>query len=191
MNKIFFDIETKNTFSDVGSNDPSALSLSVVCTYDSATDLYQSFLEDELQNLWPIFEKADLLIGFNIDHFDIPILNKYYSGDLKKIKTLDLLKEVKNILGRRIKLDTLTEATLGQNKSGDGLDAIRWWRKGEIQKVRDYCIDDVRITRELYEYAKKNGHVKYLDGKTLKVIKLNTANWEKQADSATAQTLPF
>lgn len=191
MRKVVFDIETKNTFSDVGSNDPAALDMSVVCIYDSATDSYGSFIEKELPKLWPIFEKADLLIGFNIVHFDIPILNKYYSGDLNKIKSLDILKEVKNVLGRRIKLDTLAEATLGQNKSGDGLDAIRWWRKGEIQKVRDYCIDDVRITKDLYDYARKNGHVKYRDGKNLKEIKLDTSNWEKQADSAMTHTLPF
>ena len=191
MKKIVFDIETKNMFSDVGSNDPASLSLSVVCIYDSETDSYSSYIEEELSKLWPILEKADMLIGFNSNHFDIPILDKYYPGDLKKIKSLDILTEVKNSLGRRIKLDTLAEATLGRNKTGNGLEAIKLWRNGEIQKVRDYCIEDVRITKDIYDYARKNGHLKYKDGTELKEIKLDTSNWEKVENSTMTHTLPF
>lgn len=191
MRKVFFDIETKNIFSDVGSNNPADLDLSVVCVYDSFTDSYSSYTEEELPKLWPVLEKADMLIGFNTDHFDIPILDKYYSGDLTKIRSLDILKKVKDVLGRRIKLDTLAEATLGRNKTGDGLDAIKWWRKGEIQKIRDYCIEDVRITKDLYDYALKYSHVKYRDRGALKEIKLDTTNWEKSAESVMTHTLPF
>lgn len=178
-------------FSDIGTNNPAGLDLAVVCIYDSAEDEYSSYLEVELPRLWPILEKADLLIGFNSEHFDIPILDKYYSGDLTKIKSLDLLKEVKKVLGRRIKLDTLAEATLGRNKSGSGMESLKWWKNGEIEKVKEYCIEDVRITKEIYDYALKNGHLKYRDGKEIKEIKLNTADWEKVAQNAITHTLPF
>jgi len=191
MRKIVFDIETSNLFQDVASNDPVALDLSVVCIYDYENDKYKSFTKETLSDLWPIIEKTDLLIGFNSDHFDIPLLNKYYSGDLKKIKSLDLLKEIKNSLGRRIKLDTIAEATLGKNKSGHGLEAVVWWKKGEKQKVIDYCIDDVRITKDIYEYALKNKSLKYLDGKKIKEIKLDTSNWDTKENSAMTFTLPF
>lgn len=191
MRKIVFDIETSNLFQDVASNDPAALDMSVCCIYDYETDKYSSYTKETLNDMWPIFEKADMIIGFNSDHFDIPILNKYYSGDLTKIKSLDLLKEVKNSLGRRIKLDTLAEATLGKNKSGHGLEAVVWWRNGEKQKVIDYCIEDVKITKEIYEYALKNKLLKYAEGKTIKDIKLDTTNWDKKEDSAMTFTLPF
>ncbi len=191
MRKIVFDIETSNLFQDVASNDPAALDMSVCCIYDYETDKFSSYTKETLPDLWPILEKADLLIGFNSDHFDIPILNKYYSGDLTKIKSLDLLKEVKNSLGRRIKLDTLAEATLGKNKSGHGLEAIVWWRNGEKQKVIDYCIDDVKITKEIYEYAVKNKILKYLDGKEIRDIKLDTSNWDKKENATMTFTLPF
>lgn len=182
MRKIVFDVETKNIFQDVGSNDPTALDISVVCIYDSATDSYTSYLEQDFKKLWPILEHADMLIGFNSDHFDIPLLNKYYHGDLSKIKSVDILKEIHKSLGRRIKLDNIAEATLGKNKSGHGLEAITWWKQGEIQKIIDYCIDDVKITKEIYDYALKNGSLKYKDwsGKILEV-KLDTSNWEKVA----------
>lgn len=194
MRKITFDIETRNLFQDVGSNDPVDLDISVVCIHDSATDTYSSFLQEDFPKLWPILEQADMLITFNGDHFDIPLLNKYYSGDLTKIKSLDLLVEVKNSLGRRIKLDTIAEATLGKNKSGHGLEAITWWQQGEIEKIIKYCTEDVRITKELYDYALKNGKLKYKDlglKGDIRDIKLNTSNWEKKADSAMTFTLPF
>jgi DEAD/DEAH box helicase domain-containing protein len=141
--------------------------------------------------MWPKFENADVIIGFNSDHFDIPVLNKYYSGDLTKIKSLDLLKEVKNALGRRIKLDTIAEATLGRNKTGHGLEAVAWWREGKKQQVIDYCIEDVRITKDVYEYALKHGALKYLDGKDIKEFKIDTSSWDKKDESVMTFTLPF
>jgi DEAD/DEAH box helicase domain-containing protein len=191
MKKVVFDIETSNVFQDVASNDPAALDMSVCCIYDYETDKYSSYTKETLNEMWPIFEKADLIIGYNSDHFDIPILNKYFSGDLTKIKSLDLLKEIKNSLGRRIKLDTVAEATLGRNKIGHGLEAIVWWRNGEKDKVIKYCTEDVRITKDIYEYALKNKSLKYLDGKDMKEIKLDTSNWDKKDDSAMTFTLPF
>jgi DEAD/DEAH box helicase domain-containing protein len=204
MRKITFDIETKNTFQDVGSNDSVDLDISVVCIHDSGdlekgiaptgVDGYSSYLEADLPKLWPIFERADMLITFNGDHFDIPLLNKHYSGDLTKIKSLDLLVEVKNSLGRRIKLDTLAEATLGKKKIGHGLEAIEWWKKGEIDKIIKYCLEDVKITKELYEYALKNSTLKYKDlgaGGAVRDIKLDTKNWEKAADTVMTFTMPF
>ena len=192
MRQIFFDIETKNTFAEAGAREPEKLDLSVVAIYDSETDKYTSYSQEELGTLWPILEKADMLIGFNTDHFDIPLLNKYYSGDLTKIRSLDLLKEVKKSLGRRIKLDTLAEATLGKNKLADGLSAIRWWREGKYDKVREYCIEDVRITKELYDYALKNKTVKYKDAGTIKDIPLDVSRWEiEETKGAMTHTLPF
>jgi DEAD/DEAH box helicase domain-containing protein len=95
---------------------------------------------------------------------------------------LDLLKEVKNSLGRRIKLDTIAEATLDKNKIGHGLDAIVWWRNGEKEKVIKYCLEDVKITKEVFEYALKNYILKYKDGDEIKDIKLDTSDWEKKKE---------
>ena len=191
MRKIVFDIETKNIFQDVGKNDPVLLDLSLIGVYDSETNEYSSYLEEELPKLWPLMEKADMLIGYNSDHFDIPLLNKYYPGDLTQIKRLDLLKEIKNSLGRRLKLDGVAEATLGVGKSGHGLEAITWWKNGEIEKVRKYCLNDVKITKDLYDYALKNGMLKYKDEGEIKEIPLNTKNWEDVGDSSMTHTMPF
>ncbi len=192
MRKVVFDIETRNLFVDVGSNDPVDLDISVVCIYDSHTDSYSSYLQEDLPKLWPILESADMLITFNGDHFDIPLLNKYYHGDLTKIKSLDLLVEVRKSIGRRIKLDTIAEGTLKKNKSGHGLEAITWWKNGEIDKIIKYCTDDVKITKELYEYALKHKKLKYPEGTTIRDIKLDTSSWEKPNEGAAMTfSLPF
>lgn len=191
MQRITLDIEIAGVF-EGALPDPSVLELTLIGIHDSQTNEYSSYLQKELSKLWPILERADLLIGYNSDHFDIPILNKYYSGDLTKIKSIDLLKEVRQVLGRRLKLDNLAQATLGQKKIANGLEATRWWEQGEIEKVREYCLDDVRLTKELYEYAKKHGHLKYKDFDGIREIKLDTTNWEKTENKpALTHTLPF
>lgn len=191
MRKITFDLETKNSFQDVGSGDPADLDLSVICVHDSDDNQYKHFFENELGNLWPILEQADILITWNGEHFDLPILNKYYPGDLSKIKNVDMMKEVQKSMGRRLKLDTVAAATLGENKSGSGMDAIAWWNNGEIDKVVKYCIDDVRITKELYDFAIANGFLKYRDNGTIKEVKLDVKMWEVPVASMMTFTLPF
>jgi DEAD/DEAH box helicase domain-containing protein len=191
MRKVVFDIETRNLFQDVGTNDPRDLDISVVCTYEYETDSYKSFFQEDFGKLWPILENADMLITFNGDHFDIPLLDKYYPGDLTKIKSLDLLKEVKAGLGFRVKLDSIAEATLGYGKSGHGLEAITWWKNKELDKLVKYCTDDVKVTKEVYDYALKNGSIKFKDGNSAKEVKLNTKDWEKKSESAMTFSLGF
>jgi DEAD/DEAH box helicase domain-containing protein len=191
MRKVILDIETRNAFQDVGKADPVLLDISVVCIYDSETDSYSSYLQEDLPKLWPILEKADQIITFNGDHFDIPILNKYYSGDLLKIKQLDLLKEVKKSLGHRVGLGSIAEATLGVGKSGHGLEAIEWWRKGEIDKIIKYCIDDVKVTKGVYEYALQNKKLKFKDGTNIAEFAIDTTGWEDVEDSKMTFSLPF
>lgn len=191
MRRVTFDIETEGVFGPM--NDLSSLEVTVVGVHDSETDEYHCYEQDEFKDMWPTFEHADLLVGFNSDHFDIPILNKYYAGDLTKIPSLDLLKEVKNVFGRRLKLDNIAEATLGKKKSGNGLDAVKWWEQGLKEKVKSYCLDDVRITKEVYEYARKHNSLKYRDYDGIREIKLDTSGWEKKGTDSggLTHTLPF
>jgi DEAD/DEAH box helicase domain-containing protein len=182
MKKIVFDIETKNIFQDVGSSDPADLDISLVGLYDYDTNRYTSYLEEEFPQMFDILDKADMLITYNGDHFDIPLLNKYYKkagrGDLTKVRSLDILKEIKNSYGRRMKLDQIAEGTFGVNKSGNGLEAVAWWRTGEIEKIRKYCLDDVKITKDVYEYALKNKKLIFKEGPFTKEVKLDVKHWE-------------
>ncbi|MEK7680626.1 MAG: ribonuclease H-like domain-containing protein [Patescibacteria group bacterium] len=194
-NEIVFDIETQNTFAEVG-NDFKKFKISVVSIYSYATDSYQSFVENELPKLWVIFEKADRIIGYNSEHFDLPILNNYYPGDLSRISHLDLMKIIKENVGVRLKLSDVAEATLDNiTKSADGLQAIRWWKEGKIGEIKKYCEQDVKVTKELYEFGKNNKQLFYksLTGETLPFA-VNFDAPIARTNSATANlnlTLPF
>jgi DEAD/DEAH box helicase domain-containing protein len=190
MRKIFFDIETDGLIVNQGSKQVFP-NIYVVSIYDSGTDEYLTFEVSELKDLWPRLEKADLIVGYNNFGFDTPVLNRYYSGDLKSIQAVDILEEIRKSLGRRIKLDAVAEATLGRKKIANGLEAMTWWKQGLKDKVKEYCVEDVKITKEVYDFAFKNGYLKYKDKETgeIKELKLNTTDWEKKSDSAITHTL--
>ena len=161
--EVVLDIETRNTFQDVGMYNPSLLQVSLVGVYFYETDTFESFMEKDLPKLWPRLERADRVIGYNLIGFDYPCLQSYYPGDIMRLPTVDLLAEIEKRLGFRIKLDDVAHATLGVGKSGHGLMAVEYWRKGEIDKLREYCLQDVRVTRDVYEHALANGEVSFVD----------------------------
>ncbi len=189
MRVVTFDIETANWMSDIGSSDPADLTIALVCIHDSETDTYSSYLEPELSQMWPILERTDVLVGYNSNHFDIPLLNKYYPGDLAKIKSLDIMQEVHSVIGRRLKLDSIAEGTLGEKKSASGAQSVQWWRAGEVEKVRAYCLKDVEITKKIFDYALKNHSLKYQELGRAREFKLDTSKWLAPSGGAMTFTL--
>jgi DEAD/DEAH box helicase domain-containing protein len=189
--EIIFDIETVG---DIRNFD--ALELTVISIYEYDTDTYRSFYQDELTQLWPILERSGRLIGYNSEHFDIPILNKYYTGDLTRFPHLDMLKVIKDTNGKRYKLDDIAKATLEIAKSADGLQAMRWWEEGKREEVKKYCEQDVRVTKELYDYglANKMLYVNNITGELMPIavnFDAPTAHELLQQSSGLNMTLPF
>ncbi|MFH1790061.1 MAG: ribonuclease H-like domain-containing protein [bacterium] len=163
-NEIVFDIETQNTFNEV-NNDFKKFRISVVSIFSYKENSFISFEESEINKLWPYFERASRVIGYNSAHFDIPILNNYYPGNLLDLPHLDLMKEVHDRVGRRLKLNDIAQATLDIEKIADGMQAITWWKEGNISDIKKYCEMDVEITKKIYEFGKANKQLFY---KTLK-----------------------
>ncbi len=201
MRIIFFDIETRNIFSDVkakgGKGLPEELDISVVSIYDTKTKKYSSFVQEELGQLWKILEEVDCLVGYNSKHFDLPLLNKYYAGDLASIKHVDLLEEIQNSIGRRLKLDDVAEATLGHNKTAHGLQAVDWWKeyaqnpnnREPLDNIIKYCEADVALTKELFDYGLSNKKFLYKDWGKVKEIPLNTKTWKEKEEITLNRTL--
>ncbi|MDO8583908.1 MAG: ribonuclease H-like domain-containing protein [bacterium] len=161
--EVVLDIETRNTFQDVGAYNPTLLTVSLVGVYFYETDTWESFLLEDLPKLWPRLERSERIIGYNLFGFDYPCLQTSYTGNIMQLPTVDILLEIERRLGFRVKLDDVAHATLGVGKSGTGLLAVEYWKKGEIDKLREYCLQDVRVTKEVYEYALEHGEVKYMD----------------------------
>lgn len=165
MLELVLDVETKKTFDEVGGYFPEKLGISFVgaCLRENGQKTGQllSFFENDLAKLFSLIERADVVIGFNIDGFDMPTLSAYYQADIKKIPTLDLLSRIKTSVGHRISLDAVAKETLGLGKIGDGLDAIRYYHNGDFSSLEKYCLEDVKLTRDIYDYGLKNGTVKF------------------------------
>ena len=159
-NDYVIDLETRYSFDEVGGRDNfAALGVSYIGLYSYRDDKFFGFRENELEKLNPILEKADRIIGFNVLHFDLPVLRPHVSVDLFGLPVLDIMDDVTAVLGFRAGLGALSKATLGKDKLGKGLDSLVWYRAGDWARLEEYCLQDVRLTRDLYEYGKEHGHL--------------------------------
>lgn len=184
-NIIVLDIETKKAFDEVGGRENlGALGVSLVGVYSYRHGEYQAYWEADFPKLAALFAEKPLVVGFNQRRFDLPVLQPYFKHlDLQQLPLLDILEELQKILGHRVKLDSVAQATLDTHKSGHGMDAIRYWNTGELEKLKKYCLDDVRITKEIYEYGTKHGEVFYMDKSGLKKMKAEVG-WKLQPAEA-------
>jgi DEAD/DEAH box helicase domain-containing protein len=171
MRKIVLDLETQKQFSEVGGRGKNhLLKVSLCGIYDYSTGKYDCFLENELHRLGEILHDADEIIGFNIKEFDFEVLQPYLNYDIHSLPYLDIIEDVSKHLGHRIGLDSIAQATLGTGKSGNGKEALLYWKNGRMDLLRKYCLDDVRITRDVYEYGLDNQKILYKDFFEIKEI---------------------
>lgn len=187
---LILDLETQYTFREFA--DPKKLAVSVVGIYDYADRLYKTYMRHELSQLFPVLEHASCIIGFNIVSFDLAVLQGHYPGHVSQFKTFDLLDDIKKRLGRRLALNDLVFATLGKRKSGHGLQAIELFKEGRLNELKKYCLDDVSLTKELYEYGITHKEIFYLHGITKQKIPVD---WkmprEEHNGGGVSLTLPF
>jgi len=154
------DIETRRSAQEVGGwNKAERMGVSCAVLYDSASDEFHTYLQEDIRSLCRHLQQLDLIIGFNIIRFDYKVLSGLSSFDFHGLPTLDLLMKVHEILGYRLSLDHLAQQTLGCQKSADGLMALEWWTQGKMEKIIEYCTQDVRVTRNLYRFGCENHYL--------------------------------
>ena len=164
LKKIVLDLETQKLFEEVGGRGKNhLLKISVVGIYDYSTDRYQIFREHEIPKLSSILQTADQIIGYNIKDFDFEVLRPYLNFNVDDLPYCDLLVEINKVLGHRIKLDDVAHATLGSGKTGAGKEAVIYFRQGRWDLLEKYCLDDVKITKQIYDYVIKNKKLLYRD----------------------------
>ena len=158
----YFDLETQKSAEDVGGwGNIHKMGLAVGVVWDSLDREFFTYEEKDSAKLVEKLRTADLAVGFNIIGFDYTVLQPYSDFDLQEINTFDMLVDVKKNLGFRLSLNHLAQHTLNAEKSADGLVSLQWYKEGKINKIIQYCKQDVEITRDLYLYGEKNGFVKY------------------------------
>lgn len=160
---VFFDVETQNSFQEVGGHYPERLRISVVVTYNTVDRAFHRYTEADIPALVSELQTADLVVGFNLYGFDYPVVMRYTNIDLTTFPTVDIMVELQKQLGFRVGLDAVASATLGIGKSADGLQAVQWWKEGRIEEIFTYCEQDVEVTRRVYEFGRQNRYVQYFD----------------------------
>lgn len=160
---LFLDIETQNAFDDDGVFRIDAFKISYVGVIDSEKGDELDFWEADLPKLKDLLYKTDVIVGYNSISFDLPILAKYLGEEINNLPQIDLMVAAKEKIGFRPKLNNLSNATLGKGKLGSGLDAVKYWMNKEYDKLKMYCMEDVRLTKEVYDYGLENRKIKYYD----------------------------
>ena len=164
LKKIVLDLETQKEFAEVGGkNHLNLLRVSVAGIYSYPEEKYFVFEEPEVHKLGEVLSSADQIIGYNIRQFDLEVLRPYFNFSLEGVPVLDILEEIEKILGHRISLASVASATLGSSKTGSGLNAIALWKNGQISDLKKYCLNDVKLTRGIYDYGQKYGRLLYQD----------------------------
>lgn len=154
---VVFDLETQRSFAEVGGRSQfHRLGVSVGVAYRYDLEEFLVVTEETVSELVNLLLEAELVVGYNIRGFDYEVLRAYTEEKLQELPTLDLMFDLEERLGFRPKLDSVASATLGEGKTADGMQALEWWRLGEIDKIIEYCQEDVRVTRDLYDFGKRN-----------------------------------
>ncbi len=162
---IVLDIETQRGFNEVDRKKLHLLKVSVACIHDSKTDSYTAFEEKEMLKLEEILKQADLIVGFNIRDFDFEVLAPYFMTPVKNFPILDLLVEIEKVRGHRVSLQSVAQATLKSSKSGSGWDALKLYKEGRMEELKKYCMDDVRITKDVYEYGIQHKMISFISNR--------------------------
>ncbi len=179
QNVVVLDIETQKSFKDVKSK-LEKLKVSVVGIYDYLTGEFSCYEEKELMKLEKRLREADMIIGFNIRRFDMPVLAPYLFMQVTDLPLLDLLEDVEKFRGHRASLDSLAGPTLKQHKIGNGADALILFKENKMEELKKYCLEDVRLTKEVYEYGCREGKILFTSNWDYKTYEI-PVNWKQTA----------
>jgi len=194
---VYFDLETKYSADEVGGwNRIEDMGMSVGVVWDSHDERFQVYLDHQVPDLVDHCRRADLVVGFNHVSFDYRVLAGARYADqqqrsrlhteLAGLPNFDMLVELKKQLGHRLKLEAVARPTLGTGKSADGLQALEWYKLGEIDKIIEYCKMDVQVTRDLYLHALEHGKLDYDSRSGIKSV---SVDWNPQPQKAEAEQM--
>jgi hypothetical protein len=143
-----------------GWHDHANMGISVICTFDYATQRFRVFLEDNM-NEFLALARERLMVGFNSIPFDDAVINAVYGDRYQPLASYDILRETWIAAGlgpdfeypshAGYSLDAIAHANHFSGKSGHGALAPVQWQRGEIGSVIDYCLQDVAITKRLFD----------------------------------------
>lgn len=142
-----------------GWDDFEGIGISVICAMELESDRTYTFVHPhvaDFQNLVFFTQQTGKICGFNSLSFDD---NLCTANEIQVKTDFDLLAQVRLAAygseswqdcpkGFTYKLDAIARAN-GFAKTGSGSLAPQLWQQGKHQEVIDYCMNDVKITKQL------------------------------------------
>lgn len=182
MKAIIYDIEIIKAIppregkrlSDVeycgGWDDHEGMGISVICAYDYNEERLRVFLEDNFDEFQKVIDSTGHIIGFNNIKFDDCVC-RANGLDIPSEKSYDLLVAIWKADGLSetysypshagYGLDACCEANFGIGKTGHGANAPVLWQQGRRGEVIDYCLNDVMLTKRLFERMMDCGFIEH------------------------------
>ena len=168
-----FDCEIKKRIEDCskGWQSHDEMGISVCVIFDYVTMRYRVFDDKNSAEALGILKGYDLVVGFNTVGFDWKLVNATWKSEAeRRSKDFDVLREIWIALGLNpnkfeprthggYKLDDVARETIGMSKTANGALAPIMFQESRIAELIDYCLEDVRIERTLFEFAATNGYV--------------------------------
>lgn len=167
---VVFDLEIKNVIEPgvpgKGWRDFGHMGISVGVARDYESGDTRVFMDDNLAELAVLLEEADLIVGFNIIEFDLPLLYSTLNCAPKRdLAIYDLLAQsriaYRKGFAKGMRLDDHLLGTFGPNsvKTESGADAPIFWQKRQLGRLISYCIADVARESMLFEHVYRHGWV--------------------------------
>ena len=147
-----------------GWHDHANMGISVIGAFDSKESRYRVFCEDNFDEFFDLVSQRDLAVSFNGIGFDNKVLDLRITGKCMSelCEQYDILREI--WISAKLNpdkfywrthggygLDDMAEANGLGSKSGHGALAPVQWQRGETGTVIDYCLQDVHLTRDLFD----------------------------------------
>lgn len=146
--------------------------------------VYREFSAKELVKH---LHSLDLIVGYNIKRFDYIILQQYGGTMLPQCPTFDVFEEINELTGKMISLSnvvTRTFQTAITKLSGESVN--KWWQ-GQENEIIEYCAADVELTRLVFNYACKNGLLRYWNADERSTSIIDTSHWAEKARDIVSQ----
>ena len=196
---LYFDLETKYSADEVGGwGNIEDMGMTTGVIWDTSDKKFHVYIEHQIQEMVDHFFEANQIVGFNHVGFDYRVVAGVHYTDthersclhaeLAGLNNFDMLLELKKILGHRLKLDSIARPTLGKGKSADGLQALKWYKEGKLDKIIEYCKVDVEVTRDVHLYALENGKLHYDSRSGIKTV---SVDWKSHPKPQEPQQMSF
>lgn len=193
-----FDAEIKKRIEDCsnGWQSHDEMGISVLVIFDYVTMRYRVFDDKNAAEAIAILSTYDLIVGFNTVGFDWKLIkatwpamfpiswNRVPDGAVLNAdgcisRNFDILREIWLTLGLDpnnfspkthggYKLDDVAWDTIRMRKTANGALAPIMFQEGRFADLVDYCIEDVRIEKTLFEFIAKHGFC-VRDGRVIEI----------------------